>query len=132
MSKTLKEKQLSFLVETAEHYTAYNRCVDINGVCTYSPAIVGKVGESEGCAIGRKLDTDLALKLDRLGSGASVKNKVIWNLLPEDMRELGQDFLSFVQDLHDTERYWNYMGLSEQGLKKFFAIVKFINDEVEE
>lgn len=69
------------------------QCV-ANGTCQYKATET-----SEGCAIGRLLTPELAASLDQ---NLGVVNDKIFNKLPLSLQSLGQDFLSMLQDLHDT------------------------------
>lgn len=110
----LQQKQLEFLNDTIKYYSVnpqQRRCISGNA-CKYSPASLS-ITTSEGCAIGRKLPKELAIKLDKeYSSGVSL----IFNILPKDMQELGKMFLVSVQNLHDDSDYWTKNGLSKLGL----------------
>lgn len=110
----MKAKQLAFLEETIAHYNNTNRCSDGNGNCRYSPETLGLQGQSEGCAIGRKLSSELALELDDQWI-YSVRDQPVFSKLPKELRELGADFLMEVQALHDGDSYWTATGLSRDG-----------------
>ena len=78
---------------------------------------------SDGCAIGRKISKRLAKKLDNsigLGGddGASVSSDSIFELLPQKLQKLGQDFLSDIQDFHDDKNNWeNKKAIQRKRLK---------------
>lgn len=129
--KDLKIKRLELLNETIAHYTSKNRSVltktfeNIDGVvlpsgrCLYFPPNEN----SEGCAIGRKIeDKELCKKLDT-GNYGSVSQTKTFNELPESLRVLGQSFLGAVQSLHDGEGFWNEGGLSYKG-EEMATIIK--------
>ncbi len=115
---TLKEKQLKLLVETSEHFNSGNRSVSkYNNLCTYGGV---------GCAIGRLiLEKSLCDELDKMGD-TSVYNKRIFDLLPLYLRELGEDFLGAIQDLHDNKLHWANDGMSEAGRLRFAEIKRKI------
>ena len=104
-----------FLFDTVHHYNSGNRCVT-DSMCAYSPITVGKEN-SEGCAIGRYLDPELALQIDKEVSGkdSGIRNIFGKYPLPEWMTTLGVDFLMQIQRLHDYGNYWYSEGLSQQG-----------------
>lgn len=109
-NKTLKEKRLEFLEDTVKHFNLNNR--GYNGdSCTYSA----------GCAIGRHLDKDLCRKLD-FSLLSSVDEMHIFLQLPDNLRELGRNFLYDIQYLHDNRVHWNDTGLSEIGATSVYTI----------
>ena len=129
MPTELQIKQLAFLNETCSHFNLSNRSTTDEYGCQYYPAH----DETEGCAIGRKIaDKDLCKKLDNnfknefKNPTTSVKHKEIFDLLPSELKELGQSFLQAIQGLHDTEHYWTLEGLSNDGkTRKEEIITKF-------
>lgn len=108
--KDIKERQLTFLKDTAAHYNLSNRGVreSVKGagsICTYVA----------GCAIGRHI-TDMKKREDFDASHRSaVGEKEIFNRLPKWMKEMGDDFLGDVQALHDEESNWDGDGINEKG-----------------
>jgi hypothetical protein len=108
--------QTEFLLDELEYYTTdtNRRCVD-GGACTYSPAKVSKVGISQGCAIGRHLTPELQEELDERGGYSGVSNPDIFPRLPDNLKELGQNFLYNCQSLHDCDDYWEENSLNEAG-----------------
>lgn len=111
-----------FLIDTIKHYNSENRCAG-ECWCTYSPISSEKEGFSEGCAIGRHLDPEIAYQIDkdnRTESGeynnSSVSIKMMHKYpFPDWMIEMNIDFLIAVQHLHDDARYWNNDGISDIG-----------------
>lgn len=116
-----------FLYDTVHHYNLNNRCVT-TAKCTYSPITIGKEN-SEGCAIGRWIDPELAYKIDKEVSekDSSIRNIFGKYPLPDWMTALGVDFLMEIQDLHDYGNYWYSEGLSEEGKKQVRRICKDFN-----
>jgi hypothetical protein len=112
-----------FLIDTINHYTLENRCVDYNGKCKYSPVYANK-DNSEGCAIGRHLDPELAYQIDKdlEDKGASIVKVSHIYSLPDWMENLGIFFLNQIQMLHDENEYWDSKGLSEKGWKQVRCI----------
>ena len=115
--KTLKERQLEFLEDTVNHFNSRNRGLNEHGGYSYSA----------GCAIGRYLDKALCKKLDSIGHNP-VTGSNVFNQLPENMRELGKDFLGKIQFLHDIEEYWGENGLTIKGIKRVEVIKNKINN----
>ncbi len=111
MEKTLKEKQLEVLNSTIKYFNINNRSTTNSegGSCWYHP----QYGGTEGCAIGRLVkDKALCKKLDTLGSiGAGHA----FLYLPHYLKDLTKEFLTEIQDLHDSSTNWNKSGLSERG-----------------
>jgi hypothetical protein len=71
----------------------------VNNGCQYKATET-----SEGCAIGRLLTPELAASLPQ-DSGVSSDN--VFYSLPLWLKELGQDFLENLQDLHDQNDFVN-------------------------
>jgi hypothetical protein len=106
--KTIKERRLEILKWEKENRTSQNRAVNNSLACLYSGEI--------GCGVGRLIeDKDLCARLDSLGGGAGVGRQQVFEQLPENVRELGQDFLKDLQKLHDDGQYWTPDGLSDDG-----------------
>ena len=83
------------------------------------------------CAVGRLItDKNLCHKLDTSHieyGGTSVK--CIFNALPIEIQELGIDFLTRLQGLHDSSEYWDENGVSEEGSYEVESIKnKYINN----
>lgn len=122
MSETdLIKKRLEFLEDTIRHYNLHNRSADDNAQsCFYYPIN----SKSEGCAIGRRIkDKELCKELDSLYN-PGVMHDEAFNKLPQELRELGQQFLVSIQDLHDFPKNWNESGLSDQGKSKAKDIIE--------
>ncbi len=111
--KTLQEKRLAFLNDTLAYYEAdpairRNAALGDNtgfgnyAECTYAPRHAG----TEGCAIGRHLPLELAKQFDHNPHDTSVGNTVIFNQLPDVLKELGKVFLGDMQRLHDRPWLW--------------------------
>lgn len=83
--------------------------------CIYSGEI--------GCAVGRLIpDKSLCEKMDADENNTSVNCDFIQNLLPKDVKELGMEFLTDLQCLHDSCDSWDEFGLSESGLQWWNSI----------
>jgi len=66
--------------------------------------------------VGRLIeDKDLCAKLDNSGDGSGVCLPSVFEQLPENVQELGQEFLMDLQKLHDHEQNWTGNGLSDVG-----------------
>jgi hypothetical protein len=101
--KTIKERRLEILKWEKNNRTSLNRAITSGGTCIYSGEI--------GCGVGRLIeDKDLCAKLDSFGGLPSV-----FEQLPENVRELGQEFLMDLQKLHDYDQHWTGNGLSNAG-----------------
>lgn len=107
--------------------TATANYYGVESLCVYSPETSGKT-TSEGCAVGRLIPTELATRLDQTYTGDSTVTK-IFDELPEDLKDLGLDFLADLQGLHDTEIYWDFENkdISEKGILK----VKELTNKIE-
>lgn len=117
--------QTEFLLDTLRYYCedTSRRC-EVNGSCRYHPSSL-KLSNSEGCAIGRHLPEDLALKFDSRGT---VGVDMIFDELPDNLRSLEESFLDSVQGLHDGELTWNIKdgkGLTEIGKGRLSQLIKY-------
>jgi hypothetical protein len=112
--KTLKERRLEILEWEKNNRNISNRSTKFDN-CVYSGEI--------GCAVGRLIsDKNLCEKLDSFKT-TSVCGSLVFNSLPENVKELGKPFLIDMQHLHDSEGYWNENGLSESGMS-FYEKIK--------
>ena len=124
--------ELEFLEDTIKYYSENTQRRCVNGTsCFYSPIPANKEGISEGCAIGRFLDKDFALKIDKEGNndifdGDTSIIKVLTVLLekeenkskfPDWMLKMEFLFLSDIQALHDAKSHWDKNGLTQEGLE---------------
>lgn len=116
METTLKEKQLKVLNDTINAFNSTNRCTNEKGDCQYY--MEGK----QGCAVGRLIeDKELCKQLD-LGINCGISSHEVFKQLPIELKDLTQDFLYKLQDLHDNFHYWNEKGLTQSGLIKVQGI----------
>ncbi len=112
----LNERRLAFLKETVEFYNLKNRATNSAGGCLYHAT-----KSSPGCAIGRFLPDDGKFNINvKCGIESAIK---IGNRVPDWMMEMGRDFLTDVQLLHDIEFYWTDSGISEMGKIKMNEII---------
>ena len=119
--QTLREKQEAFINDTVAYYSAdpkSRRSISAWG-CSYS----SKNGTSAGCAIGRHLDKDLCITLDRYTS-PGVSNPKVFNKLPPELRELTMGLLVDMQSLHDIGSYWVGGEVGEDRRKKYLDTVR--------
>ena len=113
----IKQRQIKFLNDTVAHYRLDNRSTSVGGMrCLY----LAKDDSTEGCAIGRHLPKDLAMRMDdRLfGNPGDWNNEILFNELPSWMKEMGRNFLIEIQSLHDNNICWTENGLSGAGLRQ--------------
>lgn len=97
------------------------RCTGTSG-CFYHPSTLGLEGVSEGCAIGRKLNPDIALALDDFDDGLKASK-----ISDEDLgilQGLDPNFLDACQHLHDINEFWHRdkPGLTVAGKRKLITI----------
>lgn len=121
-SKEQQEK-LALLDDTVKYYSedTRRRCIG-HGQCFYSPEKAGNK-LSTGCAVGRLLDIYTQLKLD-LCKPSAVPD--IFELLPENVKKYGVDFLDDLQRLHDNEANWNDDGITMLGESVVAKIIEKI------
>jgi hypothetical protein len=116
--------RIDFLQDTVKHFNSTNR-----GVFTDEEGGQG-CAYAAGCAIGRHIPLGLANELDTYSdeeyNGSAVCEPAIFNKLPENLRELGQSFLSRIQNLHDAKGNWDENGLTPVGLDYYKLILEYI------
>ncbi len=110
---SIEAKRLKVLEDTCEYFNVSKRNAD-GFTCRYNPIHE----KTEGCAIGRLIkDKALCAKFDELEAFESGVDYV-FDELPEDLQELGQEFLARLQDLHDDVDNWTETGMSDDGLEQ--------------
>jgi hypothetical protein len=108
-----KQQHIDLLNETAAFYNSKNRSVKsiAPSLCTFF-----NEGISPGCAIGRLIeDKELCKQLDHMVLIEYKSFSEIYKLLPPELKEYDQEFLRWLQALHDKPENWNESGLSEIG-----------------
>ena len=106
----LKKRMLAFLEFTMNHYNFDNRSYSEALVaCTYAPSHE----DTLGCAIGQWVpDKNRCEEWDEgLYGLEDIKNE-----LPKWMQDMSTYFLLEVQNLHDSNKFWNEKGISELGV----------------
>jgi hypothetical protein len=122
METELQKRQKEVVLDALKHYNLHNRGIR-NGYCSYGA----------GCAVGRRLNQELADKLDLLpGAPYNVSCFEVFELLPESEKELGAHFLLSLQTLHDDAMYWDNEGLKSryfEDVKRLFSRWVTLTDE---
>jgi hypothetical protein len=122
--------ELELLEDTIKYYSENpeRRCVSTVS-CYYSPITANKESISEGCAIGRHLDKDFALQIDKDDADFDGDSGIIQVLsvmlekeenkskFPDWMLKMSPSFLSEIQGLHDANSHWDKNGLTQEGLE---------------
>ena len=129
-------RRYSFVREVSEIYSSENRSdigyYPINNEnevrCRYLPAH----DNTEGCAIGRHLPPEIALKCDLIGAYGEITLDPIFKEFPEYLVSLGYLFLRQVQALHDMSDYWCSTGLTRDGKVRYLEIVRNISEYPDE
>lgn len=108
----------AFLLDMLEYYCVNpveRRCAS-RGTCKYSPKSL-QLTTSEGCAIGRKLDPDIAFKIDEDQWDINVSSLIreAHYKLPAYMNLENKGFFESCQYLHDMRDFWDSRGLSNRG-----------------
>jgi len=116
--------QTEFLLDTLKYYCedTSRRC-EKDGRCRYHPSSLSH-SNSEGCAIGRYLPEDLALKFD---SYEYTDIESVFDELPENLQVLGKEYLDSIQNFHDSSTNWNTIdeeGLTEIGKGRLSQLIK--------
>ena len=119
----IKQKQLKLLKETVEFYsTDTSRRAENKGGCFYL------TDDGRRCAIGRLCSLELARTLkDKFGSN-TVGTSLVFKRLPEEIQELGQEFLNQLQAFHDENTYWDEKGLTTSGKERLIQIKEDIEE----
>lgn len=121
--KTIESRREEILIDTIDHFQKFERCINKKGVVAYSGDSLFL--DTIGCAIGRLLPDTLSKLIDR--NYGEVGLQKIWFLIPEEIQELGQEFLIELSCLHDNDKWWFNGKLSEEGLEFYEEILtKFI------
>ncbi len=111
------ETREELLKNTINHFNSNNRGLivfvgwDLEDMCSYINKETGN-----RCAIGRELPEELAVKLAENSNGA-VDHHNVYIELPDRLKRMGVDFLSYIQLLHDNDENWDENGLSMEGLR---------------
>ncbi len=127
MNKT-KAECLALLNETAAHYKNSNRAINPDNV-GFAPRCMYETPDGKQCAIGRKVP-DLALRI-KMNSEGGIRFNRAWQLLPEELRDYGQDFLASVQNFHDCDDHWDDEGMSAKGAVFYQGIIRQFKLDVE-
>lgn len=111
MTKTIEERRLDFINSELGYFIEdpSRRSVDKQGNCYYRHP-----DDNRPCLIGKQIsdkDYDSGMEQEAIGC----EDKYVWNKLSKDIQNLGQDFLSLLQRLHDYYANWTDTGLSEEG-----------------
>lgn len=122
--QTLAQRRLEILHWERDNRNLLNRNIG-NDCCMYEP----QGGEKKyGCGVGRLLPEDIQKKCDTFvgdgPDGSSVSRKELFDLLPEDVKDLEHDFLVHLQLLHDTGAFWTNEGPSDEGIKRIEFLEK--------
>jgi len=130
--KPIKNRRRQILDDTVQYYKEHPRCIgwkeeeDYRGFTNRYWGQVMYSGESlmvetDGDAVGRLLPKSLRKVIDKVFGEAGISR--IWNMLPEDIQELGEEFLIELSCLHDNDKWWFKNDLSEEG-KEFYQEIK--------
>lgn len=107
-NKELKEfnTQIELLNDTIQYYWGKPERKSSNdiGLCSYYPG-KNEINHTNGCAIGRLISDDLAIKLDDMGmiDSTAIYNDAIFYKLPDWLKKLRKHFLEDLQQLHDND-----------------------------
>jgi hypothetical protein len=86
------------------------------GVCMYHTA------DGRNCAIGRELKNPSTFGVATDSVDEGVGSLALMIELPKRLSSMGEDFLTDIQMLHDTEFYWGRDGLTLGGEGKVNSI----------
>lgn len=118
---SLQQRQLKFLKEMIAYYSEdVNRRAtnETTGACYYLDKNTGNK-----CAIGRYIINENSLEFS--GNYKKLINSYP-NCIPENIKSLGDEFLSHIQHLHDSNFYWDDSGLRDEGVER----IKYIKHNI--
>ena len=121
----LNQKKLDFLEDTVKYYsedTTRRSYCEGEGRCYYK-LVEGDTVKK--CAVGRFLIDKFYLK-EVEGKNTKVLFRDLPNALPPILVELGYNFLSYVQNLHDEGSNWSSKGLNRIGEDRVETLKKQI------
>lgn len=98
----------NFVRATINHYNLNNRGVNNEGKCSFSA----------GCAIGIQLPKLVCKHLD---DGESKYHKLAFDFMRWKFRKINITDRLFVQTFHDRTKFWNKMGVSDDGIIRLKA-----------
>lgn len=109
-------RMAAFLSDTIQHFNSKNRSMGlIHGVmsCVYPASET-----SEGCAIGRHCpgltNDNTPLHANKTYS-CLVGNTEAFNFIPDWLKQMPTQFVTYVQILHDDPEHWDDEGLTKKG-----------------
>lgn len=112
-SKTREE----LLLNTIERFDAKTRAYDeASGGCAYH------LGDGRRCAIGAEVTVSAAKKLQKDYNGMGITSDVFF-ALPKRLKNMGQNYLEAIQNLHDDSRFWDDEGLTIRGKREVNRII---------
>lgn len=101
---------------------------NLNNRCKKGTACLYYIPYKTGCAVGRLLTKKKAKQIEEIvektGQGSVF---AVFELLPEEVRFLGLDFLADIQIFHDNCYYFTNKGLSSSGIEKAKKIAEKYN-----
>lgn len=115
---SIPERRKAFVTDIFSFYNSTNRAVKFGG-CIYS-----STNTSPGCAIGRCLSPELTKELDN-DDNSDIEDTTVSSFFsvgldtkfPKWMVEMGVDFLSACQTLHDRDEFWSIAGPTEEAVE---------------
>lgn len=118
-----------FLLDTILYFSVNpkeRRCTKPDStICSYQP----HTDKTQGCAIGRFIDTDTQKEWDKCGYGivTIIRDPYLNEKAPAWMKKFDSDFLYECQKLHDNEKNWDSGGLTDMGKRQVNYIVNRFN-----
>lgn len=115
------QRRLAFYEDTEREYSKEGRAAIEGDSCVYSA-----IGTSKGCAIGRFLKPEDANNLDTEHPGLMIHkillNNMLKGMIPDWMSEMGAQFLSLIQDYHDSLDMPDALLCIKKEIKEFLNI----------
>ncbi len=113
----LLNEMLTELKEMVEYYSKdTSRRAISHGACSY-------MIEDRKCAIGRMLSEEDLARLESRGMLDDTALNDIWDIIETPrVKALPSRFLNSLQDLHDSDIYWDGNGITERGIERVALI----------
>lgn len=100
--KTIQERRLEFITTELQPYidNPSLRAINSKGLCVYLDKTTGNK-----CLVGKQIPKEKYK--EEFEDESLYGSDKVWESLPEEIKELGREFLSELQHLHDSSKFWS-------------------------